>query len=850
MSEWEKARRNYKLLEIICIIIGVACVFMGAICDILVANDIVFWVVDSLSDFSLALLQIQATIGTLTIAIIALISGNISDSYMGISISDYYLNIRPKFLKQKAIIFVSLALILINAICHMLALYNVVIFVFVLTFFLVGVSITEVYSIFCGKRKMQEEIEMYFIHVIENDEHYQKKYDVCSSFVDDWKEISKIQNDEEEEKYRKLFIKGIEALIECSDKQGYDDINKLSYETAVNLLTGITENEKIHGIAFVQEFYHFLWMYILQDKSRKYEAFSRITLFGNVAYYFVDAMNDIPNEKLEKVISIDSFVDNVLRVSYWIGYDVEKCSYEIAYLNSFARHIGLYIATQNRKGIMVNKNFWGNVLKHCHYFYSANMPEDLIQNYAYKRCAIQFDYCYGFFLNNQAEIVKENLYYYCLENTYQVENRQHAILILSVHCFLYYLGYRESEACVDSNIKKQSQNMLCDTKVKNAFSHFIYMLSENQQYMDKKLESDILEILDRHELFPKYSNSKAMITDSVVKDFYLFIVLYLAHNYYIPELIENALDIDRYSSCVYSTNNEHTKAVLRELYVLIDTDNRDDMAVDEEVNLMFDMLERKLKNEYKKKLIEKAKVAQKTYEEQADVRAMCKKLKVRTIEKFKNKFSSIISDSNGDNPIIEINAFTLSDYTEHVNGELYQSFYSDLFGNFVLYLIWYLKKNSMVNLMNRFDDFVDDRAYMRYLQDNDLSLLVGSKYILSNRDYTLREEFDEFLNDYDCIYTSLVRDGLALRKGSVEIYLHDVQVSIRPGTIKDINVKPNKETGKFVYEAVSDMPVEFEENEIKELVHNERKIIEIILKVSINTYDVPVGTIISGEKKQ
>ena len=441
MSEWEKARRNYKLLEVICIIIGVACVFMGAICDILVANDIVFWVVDSLSDFSLALLQIQATIGTLTIAIIALISGNISDSYMGISISDYYLNIRPKFLKQKAIIFVSLALILINAICHMLALYNVVIFVFVLTFFLVGVSITEVYSIFCGKRKMQEEIEMYFIHVIENDEYYQKKYDVCSSFVDDWKEISKIQNDEEEEKYRKLFIKGIEALIECSDKQGYDDINKLSYEIAVNLLTGITENEKIHGIAFVQEFYHFLWMYILQDKSRKYEAFSRITLFGNVAYYFVDAMNYIPSEKLEKVISIDSFVDNVLRVSYWIGYDVEKCSYEIGYLNSFARHIGLYIATQNRKGIMINKNFWGNVLKHCHYFYFANMPEDLIQNYAYKRCAIQFDYCYGFFLNNQAEIVKENLYYYCLGNTYQVENRQHAILILSVHCFLYYLGY-------------------------------------------------------------------------------------------------------------------------------------------------------------------------------------------------------------------------------------------------------------------------------------------------------------------------------------------------------------------------------------------------------------------------
>ena len=75
MSQWEKARSNYKRLEAICIGIGIMCIIIGIACDILVANDIVFWVVDSLPDFSLALLQIQATIGTLTIAIIALISG-------------------------------------------------------------------------------------------------------------------------------------------------------------------------------------------------------------------------------------------------------------------------------------------------------------------------------------------------------------------------------------------------------------------------------------------------------------------------------------------------------------------------------------------------------------------------------------------------------------------------------------------------------------------------------------------------------------------------------------------------------------------------------------------------------
>lgn len=46
MSQWEKARSNYKRLEAICIGIGIMCIIIGIACDILVANDIVFWVVE------------------------------------------------------------------------------------------------------------------------------------------------------------------------------------------------------------------------------------------------------------------------------------------------------------------------------------------------------------------------------------------------------------------------------------------------------------------------------------------------------------------------------------------------------------------------------------------------------------------------------------------------------------------------------------------------------------------------------------------------------------------------------------------------------------------------------------
>ena len=64
----------------------------------------------------MTIIQIQATVGTLIFTIIALITGNISDSYIGVSISDFYLNLKPWKLTQKVLIVVSLGLCLAGVI--------------------------------------------------------------------------------------------------------------------------------------------------------------------------------------------------------------------------------------------------------------------------------------------------------------------------------------------------------------------------------------------------------------------------------------------------------------------------------------------------------------------------------------------------------------------------------------------------------------------------------------------------------------------------------------------------------------------------------------------------------------
>ena len=153
-----------------------------------------------------------------------------------------------------------------------------------------------------------------------------------------------------------------------------------------------------------------------------------------------------------------------------------------------------------------------------------------------------------------------------------------------------------------------------------------------------------------------------------------------------------------------------------------------------------------------------------------------------------------------------------------------------------------------MDVKNRREDYIDDRHFMRFLQDNNLTLLMGAKYMLSNRDYKFRNEFNSLVEDFECIYTTLVREGVALKRNGMKICLHDVNVTVRPGRIQDMNIKVNKESGKYVYAPISDMPIEFEKEEIKEFIHNERKIIEISVKISIQIKGNHIGTLVTDRR--
>ena len=93
-----------------------------------------------------------------------------------------------------------------------------------------------------------------------------------------------------------------------------------------------------------------------------------------------------------------------------------------------------------------------------------------------------------------------------------------------------------------------------------------------------------------------------------------------------------------------------------------------------------------------------------------------------------------------------------------------------------------------------------------------------------------------------------MENGLALKKGSVKVCIHSIEVVIRPQRISDDKQNYNEETGLYTYSVYSGMPIDFREHELEAFLHDNRKVIEISAKISVQTSTERIGILVMGEK--
>lgn len=92
-----------------------------------------------------------------------------------------------------------------------------------------------------------------------------------------------------------------------------------------------------------------------------------------------------------------------------------------------------------------------------------------------------------------------------------------------------------------------------------------------------------------------------------------------------------------------------------------------------------------------------------------------------------------------------------------------------------------------------------------------------------------------------------MNNGMILKSNSIKVCIHSINVAIRSQSMSDEKQNYNKETGLYTYSIYSGMPIDFEENELEEFLHNQRKVVEISAKISVWTPNERIGVLIMGE---
>lgn len=843
MNDWRKKRSKIITSEILAVIAITGFIAIGLWWQF-GSSSMLEILCGKLDDsFAMVILQIQATVDTLTIAIIALISGSVSDSNMGIVFSDYYLNIRPFIFKQKRIIVSSLLLLAINIGFYIAGGYCLVLWVFAVTMVLILMSINEVYLIFTGKRLAERETKDYINYIFANKYEYRKKYSICRELANDWKNVIPSQSKENYESYKEVFLNGVTALLNYETQEKFTGIKEICKETEYCFLNAENSVVKENGIELLEEIYEKLWKYILnnQEKIEYKESFS---LFNEVGRYVVDAIKEMSPEKVQKYVRWDNFIEYIQRITFWIGYDEDNSKAELGNTYYFARFAGYYLSTHYDKKYEL---YWRRILESCFWTYTANIPKERIEDYLEAQCIVKFNYIYGFIENGLGTLVVDSFFCVGMGNIFRLENKFEVLLGLSVHCYLYYLSKRESTKVMAPEMRSCAEEVISNRNVKKVYKRFLELLCINSSSLDNDMLKQIIKILSPYERFNEHSKGY-LIIENVIKEYYMFIILFLSNTYHMPGLLERNFADETYSGYVYENKAVNTKQMLIELYTLIDDRESSEQEITAKVELMYDEFSAFEKQKFKEKQMKKAVQNQIQYIWNVDVEKVKSHIRQMVEEKIKGKFKEIVVDSDKHGEIVDIPVLNLFDYTDSVNENCVDSFCPNIYGQFSLGLEWILRKRKALDQVDRIKDFSDDRDYMDYLQSNNLQLLIGSKYVLANRDYSLTHEYEKLTENWKVIYTMLMENGLALKRDSIKVCIHSIEVVIRSQSISDERQSYNEETGLYTYSIYSGMPIDFQEHELEAFLHDNRKVIEISAKISVQTATERVGTLVMGEK--
>ncbi len=836
---WNKQRQIIMKQEISIIVISILLIAFGFFAEWQVAHGIIFLVVRDLSSMSLTLLQIQASITTLTLAIIALLSGTISDSYMGVSICQFFLHKRAQLLKQKYLIITEFVLLFINVWSHLVAKYNIVIAIFTISLILILYAILEIFWVFHGKKNICEEIESYIIYSFKNE----KDILVGENFISDWKVHASSQSQEEYEHYRDLTTDFIIKMV-LYDKC-IDEGNRL----IENIIKFFFQNEsiscKLKGIMFIDYFYEQLYRNISQHTDITFNLEKPFLLISRVSREFVDALDFIEPEAIENSINLDRFFDKTLIVSSLLAH--EDKNGEISSLYSLAIYLGTYITKQKQKGKLIDSSYWERICLCKKYFLGMkNISKAKEKSIKQSVIMYKFNACYGFILNGQISFVKNAIFLDSIRNIYRIDDKDLVLLPMLVHCYMFYLAYRESKDCIDEELQGHIKNALLDTGVINSITHFYFKLSNNVGILEDNIGDEIEDILQHYDtLFPKHGNGKTVTMSTAVQDYFLYVSL-LLDMYSTHRQGLNLLNIRKYYFYLRDSDNHRLRSCIENMHPLFfsESNSHNNTRTD---SMLFSFSQ-KMTERYKTHFLNEAKITQQKYDNEKVQEEAIIQINDTIREEFNYIFNSLNAPCENMKTYNKEKTIKITTCTEFINEQNNINLARHVAGDFTSWIICELASILKIKIQEQNEVFNDYDSFKAFLDQ--YSLLLGAKNVFDYPNYFSRySTYSSFLKNKDCRFAEESSIGIAFNNNDLFVLPKDISVKIYQPTPEEMGFKSENEKGLYSYKTKEGIQLNFEKEELDNLIPNEHKIIEISVNVTLGANINEIYPAIITDKK-
>lgn len=564
-------------------------------------------------------LQVDATILTLTIAILAILGGLISKSHMGLNYCDYFLNIRPRIYKQIRLILLSLIYFFFACFFFAIHLNYLVTALLFCEILLIIMSAISIYGIFGGDKEIKNEITEFSISTqignvkrldcTNKNNNTKRNAKARAKRIKDKQEIegcfvrafSKVLVDgrlEDYEEYASVLDRIIDyAWSNRGVKESAYSLNRLEKNCIVLLdacASSSSYNSKILYLRLVKRIYDRIYTLIYEEKeNEKVNVLSigkRCTFNIVSSYSFCyDILKSVSIEDFENNICISDLLYRILLTEFVLDHDyindVKRNDKKLDHngwipsetVNDIQSHLGLYLAGQVRRGKCLNNSYWSEEYEKWYgiinFKYLGSYNDESKKSFADAIAHSGINYACGLLSNGQFDIIKNGLYLRRLNSIPDCDDTEIKI-VLSVHAYLYYMAWRENQEDVGVELQKKARDFVFDPEISSVFRQFLatsgvaevlidnmrteWKREGNNRVLDPK-SRELNRMLRKFDLRTIGKHFRIIIISDVLDDFFFFTLFYLYYHHMaeLDWLGDNCHNMDDYVQYItdYSRNS-------------------------------------------------------------------------------------------------------------------------------------------------------------------------------------------------------------------------------------------------------------------------------------------------------